>query len=223
MPSREPLAHKRATDIAKAIHIAATGSPLESEFRQHVEILLDDFAAEAGVPLRTHHEYTLATGRADTVYNRLVVEYKRPGHLREAISNHNNQAAMEQVIGYMEDIARAEHLKEARLIGVVTDGRWMLYVWHVAGHLQRERPVPVDAESVARLLSLLVRLQTGAALIPENLIEDFGSETITAQRATRALYAALGAVALEVTTVAAFIRTFRGPVVPIRLYLPESR
>jgi hypothetical protein len=32
---------------------------------QLVEQLLDDFAAEAGVPLRTHHEYTLAAGRSE--------------------------------------------------------------------------------------------------------------------------------------------------------------
>ncbi|MGA9351115.1 MAG: N-6 DNA methylase [Anaerolineae bacterium] len=191
MLTTDELLKRRAPEIARAIQGAAEGSPTEAEFRQPVEQLLDDFADEVGVPLRTHHEYTLATGRADTVYNRLVVEYKRPGHLSEAPSNRNNLTAVEQIKGYIESIEKAQRIKEGRLLGVVTDGRWMVYCRHIAGRWRVEKPVPVDADSVARLLTLLVRLQAGAAMVPSNLIEDFGSQTLTAQRATRALYTAL--------------------------------
>ena len=191
MPTTDELAQRRAPEIAQAIRNAAKGSPTEAEFRQPVEQLLDEFADEVDVPLRTHHEYTLATGRADTVYNRLVIEYKRPSHLRESPRNRNNVAAVEQIKGYIEDIEKAQRIKEGRLLGVVTDGRWMIYCRHIARRWRIEAPVPVDAESVGRLLTLLVRLQAGAAMVPSNLIEDFGSETLTAQRATRALYTAL--------------------------------
>ncbi|MCK4314890.1 MAG: SAM-dependent DNA methyltransferase [Anaerolineae bacterium] len=143
------------------------------------------------MPLRTHHEYTLATGRADTVYNRLVIEYKRPGQLAASRSNRNNAAAVEQTKGYVESIERSQRIKKGRLVGVVTDGRWMIYCRHIAGRWRVEDPVPVDADSVARLLTLLVHLQAGAAMVPSNLIEDFGSQTLTAQRATRALYTTL--------------------------------
>jgi len=191
MPTTDELVKRRAPEIARAIQVVAKGSPIEADFRQPVEQLLDDFAAEVSVPLHPHHEYTLATGRADTVYNRLVVEYKRPGYLREAPTNRNNVAAVEQVQGYLEDIERTQRIKKGRLVGVVTDGRWMIYCRHIAGRWRVEKPVPVDTDSVARLLTLLVRLQAGAAMVPSNLIEDFGSETLTAQRATRALYTAL--------------------------------
>lgn len=193
MPTTDELVKRRAPEIARAIQQAAEGSPTESEFRQPVEQLLDEFAASANVPLRTHHEYALAVGRADTVYNRLVIEYKRPGHLRESLSNRNNQAAIQQARGYVEDIARSQRLKEGRLVAAVTDGRWMIYCRYIAGRWRVEDPVPVDADSVARLLTMLVHLQAGAAMVPTNLIEDFGSQTITAQRATRALYMALQA------------------------------
>lgn len=191
MPTTDRLVKRCAPEITRAIQVAAEGSPVEADFRQPVEQLLDDFAAEVSVPLHPHHEYTLATGRADTVYNRLVVEYKRPGHLSEYRSNRNNVAAVEQVQGYLEDIERTQRIKKGRLVGVVTDGRWMIYCRHIAGRWRVETPVPVDTDSVARLLTLLVRLQAGAAMVPSNLIEDFGSETLTAQRATRALYTAL--------------------------------
>ena len=191
MPTSDELIKRRAPQIARAIQAAAKGSPTEAEFRQPVEQLLDNFADGVGVPLRTHHEYTLATGRADTVYNRLVIEYKRPGYLRQAPSNRNNLAAVEQIKGYVESIEKAQRIKKGRLAGVVTDGRWMIYCRHIAGRWRVEAPVSVDTDSVTRLLTLLVRLQAGAAMVPSNLIEDFGSETLTAQRATRALYTAL--------------------------------
>ena len=193
MPITDELVQQRAPQIARVIQTAAMGSPVEADFRRPVEDALARFAEEAGVPLRAHHEYTLATGRADTVYNRLVVEYKRPGHLREAPSNRNNLAAVEQTKGYVESIERSQRIKQGRLVGVVTDGRWMIYCRHIAGRWRVEKPLPVHPDSVARLLTLLVRLQAGAAMIPSNLIEDFSSQTITAQRATRALYSALRA------------------------------
>jgi len=191
MPTAETLVQQRAPGIARAIQTAAQGTPTEADFRRPVERALAQLAEEAGVPLRTHHEYTLATGRADTVYNRLVIEYKRPGHLGQALSNRNNQAAVGQIKGYIEDIERTQRIKQGRLVGIVTDGRWMIYCRHLGDRWRVEKAVPVDTASVARLLTLLVRLQAGAAMVPANLIEDFGSQTIAAQRATRALYAAL--------------------------------
>jgi hypothetical protein len=81
--------------------------------------------------------------------------------------------------------------KKRGLMGVVTDGRRMIFGRFMSDRWQVEQPVPVDATSVTWLLRLLVHLQSGIALIPSNLIEDFGSDTITAQRTTRALYSAL--------------------------------
>jgi hypothetical protein len=121
MPATDELVRRRAPQIARAIQTAASGSPLEADFRRPVEDTLARFADEAGVPLRAHDEYTLATGLADTVYNRLVIEYKRPGHLAESLSNRNNAAAVEQVKRYLEDIERAQRIQKARLVGVVTD------------------------------------------------------------------------------------------------------
>ncbi len=115
MPITGELAQRRAPEIAQIIWAAAEGSPLEADFRHPVEEALAQFADEAGVPLRIHHEYTLATGRADTVYNRLVVEYKRPGHLAKSRGNRNNAAAVEQVKGYVEDLEKAQRIKKGRL------------------------------------------------------------------------------------------------------------
>lgn len=190
MPTVDELVQNHAPQITHTIEAAAQGSPTEAAFRRPVEQILVDFAEQAGVPLRTHHEYSVATGRADTVYNRLIIEYKRPGHLTGG-SSRNNTAAVEQTQRYIEDIEREQRIQKARLIGVVTDGRWMIYCRHLDGRWRVESPAPVNVDSVTRLLTLLVRLQAGAAMVASNLIEDFGSDTLMAQRATRALYAAL--------------------------------
>lgn len=84
MPTTEALVQRRAPEINQVMQTAAEGSSVEADFRRPVEGALAQFAYEAGVPLRTCYDPTLSTGRADTVYNRPVVEHRRPGHLSEA-------------------------------------------------------------------------------------------------------------------------------------------
>lgn len=52
-------------------------------------------------------------------------------------------------------------------------------------------PLAVNSASTELFLRLLFSLSTGAALVPENLVDDFGPKNIRAQRAVRALYTAL--------------------------------
>lgn len=49
-------------------------APNEADFRRVMDPLLDEFCAEIGLTPPAHAEYTLATGRADAVFNRLVIE-----------------------------------------------------------------------------------------------------------------------------------------------------
>lgn len=51
-------------------------APVEADFRRVIDPLLDEFCAEIGLAPLAHAEYTLATGRADAVFNRLVIEYE---------------------------------------------------------------------------------------------------------------------------------------------------
>jgi len=52
---------------------------------------IEKVAQQLGVQLLFRQQYTLATGRADAVYNRFVIEYEPPGSLRPNLSHKRTQ------------------------------------------------------------------------------------------------------------------------------------
>lgn len=179
-------------DIAKRIRSVAHESSNEAEFRRQAAQIIHDFADTLGIELRERDEYTVGeSGRADTVFNRFVVEYESPGYIKEYNSHGNNRHTIGQVKDYIEGLVKKERLKIHRVAGVAIDGHKIIFVRHFQESWVEEEPVVVSKESIERFLKLLIYLRSGVALIPDNLIKDFGSETLTAQRATRALYQSL--------------------------------
>ena len=112
----------------------------------------------------------MANGQADTVYNRLIIEYNIPGIIKS--NNAKNRQIISQVKGYIEDLAKEEHWKEERLLGLIFDGEYFLYVRKM-GRWIEEEPIAVNSKSVVKFLETLEKLTKKAALVPENLIRDF--------------------------------------------------
>jgi len=62
-----------------------------------------------GVKASLKEEYMLAEeGRAGAVFDRLVIEYKRPGVLKRPM-NESTQEAVSQLEDYLQRIARERH------------------------------------------------------------------------------------------------------------------
>ncbi len=163
----------------------------EADFRRVIDPLLYEFCAEVGLHPCAHAEYTLATGRADTVFNRLVIEYERPGRLQktpDAATRH----AVQQVKDYITGLAKKERHKMDRLAGVVFDGCFLIFVRYIGGQWIEEAPVEVNEHSLERFLTWLVGLSSGIALTAENLNRDFAIEQLRTQNILRGLFHALG-------------------------------
>jgi hypothetical protein len=58
----------------RAVNEAVASAHNEREFQTKVTRFIEDFATKVGVDLLFKEEYTLATGRADAVYNRLNLQ-----------------------------------------------------------------------------------------------------------------------------------------------------
>lgn len=180
-----------APDFAQQIQMAAAEAHNEAEFRTRVTSFIEEFADKVKLPIYLREEYTLIDGRADAVYNRLVIEYEPPSSLRQSNSYGANQHAIEQVERYMKGLVRRERHKPERLAGVVLDGHYFIFVRSREGIWQEDRPVSVESSSAERFLKLLASLSTELALIPDNLIRDFGENTLVSRKAVSALYTAL--------------------------------
>jgi SAM-dependent methyltransferase len=186
---------KIVQSIREAVKIAAaTPQRPEGKLRELVAPLWEEYIRSKRIDLafNPRDERALANGRADTVFNRLILEYKKPGVIKP--DNAKNRALIAQVQGYIEDLAKEERWKEERLLGVAFDGNYFLYVRKVKRWIE-ETPFPVDEKSVEQFLLTLEKLTSKAALIPDNLIRDFaigaGARNALAANTVRAFYFAL--------------------------------
>lgn len=183
-------------EIKKAVAISSkTPQRPEAKLRESVAPLWDEYirANKLNVNFQPRDERQLANGRPDTVFNRLILEYKKPGTIHP--NNDKNRKLISQVRGYIEDLAREERWKEERLVSVVLDGEHFLYVQKKHGRWVAEEPEPVSEDALSRFFLYLEKLTSKAALVPENLIHDFavgaGSLNYIASNAIKAFYFAL--------------------------------
>jgi len=187
----EKIAKRLAPEIARRLLSAADASRNEADFRREASRIFEDAAARADVRLAVRDEYRVFCGRVDSVYNRLAIEYERPGVLRERNTSPGNKHAIQQLKDYILGLGKRERREARRLAGVAMDGERFIFVRRVGEGWAVEEAVDTSPASVERFLRLLFALAVGAALVPENLIDDFGPKKLKAQRACRALYGAL--------------------------------
>ena len=76
--SLDELITKKAAEFAERIKAVAATANNEEELRIEAEKLLAFIQQEAGVKLEGKHEFTVASGRVDSVYDRVIIEYKNP-------------------------------------------------------------------------------------------------------------------------------------------------
>ncbi len=151
------------------------------------ERALEELAAERGIVLDTQREVTLATGRADAVFNRMVVEWEPPGSLSAQRKHRGNRHAIEQLRAYVDGLAVRERRELNALAAVACDGYFMIFARYRAGRWIHDEPVPVDERSCEQLLETLVAAQAGKALTARNLLREFGPDTQLARQLSRAL------------------------------------
>jgi N-6 DNA Methylase len=160
----------------------------EAGFRSEAEAALDRAAEALGVAkLEKKLEKTLVTGRADAVFNRLVIEWEPPGAMSAKARHPGNTHAVRQVRSYVDGIAAGELREIARLAGVACDGLFIVFARYRGGRWVVDEPTRVNERSAAQLLEALLAAQSGRALTADNLLADFAGEGALAHRLTRAL------------------------------------
>lgn len=174
--------------MAAAFKSAAEAHPGdEAGFLDKAEAALEDAARGLGAgPLEKRREVILLTGRADAVFNRLIVEWEPPGKMSSATRHPGNRHALEQVRRYVDGVVLKDRHPPERLAGVACDGHFMVFARYRAGRWVADPPVPVDERSAEQLLTTMLAAQAGRALTAENLLKDF-SKNLLSRQLTRAL------------------------------------
>lgn len=189
-PSLDEIVSQRAVVIAEQIQNAAAWAKSEMDLQVEVAGALKGFAREAKInPLEGHHNVTIATGRPDSVYGSVIVEYKEPGTLSPNKDAAPNKAVIDQLKRRFHDMRREEHRNWNSMFGVGTDGKYFVFLRFRDDKWTDQEPLPVNRYSTERFLWALYNLgQKGKPYQPEYLHGDFGSGSPVAQEGVRALY-----------------------------------
>src|SRR5216684_2131114 len=166
-----------AKKLAAVFKQSAGRGVLEKPFREAIEKHLIELAQTEGIELVPHTEVTMGTsGRADTIYNRFIVEWEKPASFRTSNNALKNSESMTQVKKYGDSLYWRTKEQAGRIVGCCTDGHYFIFLSKPAHEWIPSEPVPVTPENCQKFLDYFFSLQSGVALIPEYLSEDFSSE-----------------------------------------------
>ena len=191
--SLDEVISEQAIMFADQIKQAASFATKEEEIRIEAEKSLAFIQREVGIKLEGRHEFTIGTGRADSVYDCVIIEYKNPSSPADRLSTKNDAAGNKKVVEQLkkrfydmrEDLGRPMNT----MFGVGCDGNYFIFVRFRDDKWQIQDPVEVNRHSAERFLWALFNMGTkGKAFTPEYLAGDFGSDAKLAQEGIRALY-----------------------------------
>ena len=127
----DKIAAEQAKIVAQELLETARRGGTEADFRREAALILDRAGVAAGLEIVPRDEFAVACGRVDSLYNRLILEYKKPGVLAANNSNRANVAVISQLKDYIRDVAKREKRDAQRLAGVATDGLFYIFVRQV--------------------------------------------------------------------------------------------
>jgi hypothetical protein len=178
--SLDDLISKKAAEFADQIKAAAAMADNEEEIRIESERQLAFIQKEVGIKLEGKHEFTVASGRVDSVYSRVIIEYKNPktgDKIGPKADSPGSKKVVAQIKKRFYDM-RLEHGQPLNsLFGVGLDGNHFIFVRFRDEKWQVQEPVEVNRHSAERFLWALFNLgNKGKPFSPEYLAGDFGSE-----------------------------------------------
>jgi SAM-dependent methyltransferase len=193
--SLDELISAKAGEFAHQVRAAAAIADKEEEIRIEVEKQLAFVQKEAGIKLQGKHEFTVASGRVDSVYNAVVIEYKNPSSPAARIGPGANspgaKKVVEQIKSRFYDMRTQDTLNT--LFGVGCDGNYFIFVRYYNDKWQVQDPVEITKHSAERFLWALFNLGSkGKRFEPDYLAGDFGSgQGSVAQDGIKILYDAI--------------------------------
>jgi hypothetical protein len=126
------LISKKAAEYATNIRIAAANADNEEEIRIESEKQLAFIQKEAGVHLEGRHEFTVASGRIDSVYSRVLIEYKNPkspgDRIGPSTESPGSKKVVEQIKKRFYDLRDQGGQSMNSLFGVGLDGNRFIFV-----------------------------------------------------------------------------------------------
>ncbi len=144
----DELIDRRAAEFANRIKEAAAKASKEEEVRVETEKQLAFIQQEAGIQLEGKQEFTVASGRIDSVYDRVIIEYKNPSNAGTRIGprtdSPGSQKVIEQIKTRFHDMRTQFKQPLNDLLGVGLDGNRFIFVRFRSEKWEIGEPVEVN-------------------------------------------------------------------------------
>lgn len=163
----------------------------EENFRTDMAIILNRIFIDLDIEdqINAQQEYSVHKGRIDSLYGNIIIEYKAPGRINENINNSSNLEFIDQVKRQITGLSLKNKFSKEKILGAIFDGKNIIYVKYKNEDWEISNVQKVTIESLSlflkRVLSLSIEKK---ALIIENLLKDFDSESELTKRFIRKIY-----------------------------------
>lgn len=175
--------------LVRDIRSEIRGRISEATVRIRIERLLHNYLQSIGVTYHAVHERrTIVSGqRTDSLFGRVVIEYKRPNLLA---SRSEWRSAIEQLEGYIAEEAQRTGFEPEDYVGILMDGHNIGFIRRVSGEWIVSGPETINEHNMRLALEYLRGLSR-RPLDPEMLALDFGPESNVARETIIALWNSL--------------------------------
>ena len=144
----------KAAEFADHVRNAAEVADNEEEIRIDVETQLAFIKKEAGIDfdkIQGKHEFTVAKGRIDSLYSRVLIEYKNPSdpsmRLGPRLDSPGSKKVVEQIKSRFRGLKDEHGHPFQSLFGVGLDGKHFIFVRFRDGNWDIQEPVEVAKHS----------------------------------------------------------------------------
>ncbi len=160
---------RKAAEFADHVRNAAELSDNEEEIKIEVETQLAFIKKEAGIDfeeVKGKHEYTVAKGRIDSVYSRVIIEYKNPADPGACLGPKLDSPGTKKVVEQIKLRFRDLHVEHGHILnslfGVGLDGQRFVFVRFRDNKRDVQEPVEVAKHSTTRPIASCGRCTTSA-------------------------------------------------------------
>lgn len=114
----------------------------------------------------------------DASHNQVIIEFKGPGLFKGSMESASfNEAVNDRLFKYIQRRAVLEGIPEEDFIGIAIDGDHICFAFMQGGNIVPRNLLPFNAASVG-LVAQACGESKRRAVTSENLVEDFGHETV---------------------------------------------
>ena len=183
---------KRISAIIDKFEIQKT-KRTEEDFKMEFTPVIMEVSESINVEFDASYEKYVKSGRMDCFYQGIDLEYKVPGAIEPQnmypTRKSSNIDYINEVHRQIEGYANKEGLKKDKILGIIFDGKYIIYTYYLTSDWYVSPPHEVNISSLEVFFKKLFSSNiSGKAVTVSNLVEDFGYSADLSKKIVKTLY-----------------------------------